>query len=81
MRQRIGLMIFALLGSGVLAQAPDPGRAATMPQMQQMQSRMQTMQARMAAIQAAEDPEQRQRLLQAHMQSMHESMITMGQMM
>jgi hypothetical protein len=49
--------------------------------MQQMQTRMQTMRDQMARIHATEDPEERQRLMQEHMQSMHEGMMMMGQMM
>jgi len=79
--------LFVVLSSLPLvlaAQAPDEQSetdTGTMPQMQQMQSRMQAMHEQMARIHATEDPEERQRLMQEHMQNMHEGMTMMGQMM
>jgi 2-methylcitrate dehydratase PrpD len=42
---------------------------------------MQAMQALMERIQATEDPEERRRFMQEHMQSMRQGMMTMGEMM
>jgi len=49
--------------------------------MEQLQARIQAMQEQMARIQSTEDPEQRQQLMQEHMQTLRESMGMMGQMM
>lgn len=62
-------------------QGGDTASPRQMPQMQQMQGRMQAMQEQMARILETEDPAERQRLMQEHMQSMHQGMIMMGQMM
>jgi hypothetical protein len=78
------LVASALLASYAVAQAPDEQSQSdivAMPQMQQMQSRMQAMREQMARIHATADPEERQRLMQQHMQSMHEGMMTMNEMM
>jgi hypothetical protein len=52
-----------------------------MQQMQQMESRMQAMRALMERIQNTKDPEERQRLLDEHAQSMQQGMMMMGRMM
>ena len=52
-----------------------------MQQMQQMESRMQAMRALMERIQSTKDPEERQRLMDEHAQSMQQGMTMMGQMM
>jgi len=52
-----------------------------MQQMQQMESRMQAMRALMERIQNTNDPEERQRLLDEHAQSMEQGMMMMGRMM
>jgi periplasmic protein CpxP/Spy len=52
-----------------------------MQQMQQMEGRMQAMRALMERIQNTKDPEERQRLLDEHAQSMQQGMMTMGRMM
>jgi len=68
----------------LFAQADEPAPQTTpqtQQQMQQMQSRMQQMQEQMERIQSTQDPEERERLLREHMQSMHAGMMTMGQMM
>jgi hypothetical protein len=85
-RVKIGcfLVASAFLASYAVAQAPDEQSQSdivAMPQMQQMQSRMQAMREQMARIHATADPEERQRLMQEHMQSMHEGMMTMNEMM
>jgi hypothetical protein len=47
----------------------------------QMQGQMQAMRDMMARIHAEQDPAERERLMQQHMQSMHSGMAMMGQMM
>lgn len=49
--------------------------------MDQMQAKMRAMQEQMARIQSTEDPEERQRLIWEHMQSMQKTMGMMLQMM
>ena len=70
------------------AQQPDagPDSPATPPQsqqmqMQQMESRMEAMRTLMERIRNTEDPEERQRLLDEHAQSMQKGMMMMGEMM
>lgn len=72
--------VLALLSLGGLAQESGQGTQPT-PQTEQMQTRMQAMREQMARIHATEDPEERQRLMQEHMRSMHEGMMMMGRMM
>lgn len=84
MKKLLILSIFMMFSSALFAQATEPGTLADAPMMQgmeQMQARMQAMRAKMAQIQATEDPEERQRLMREHMQSMHESMTMMSEMM
>lgn len=72
----------SLLSLAAFAQDSEQSNGAGMnPQMQQMQARMQAMRAQMELIQATEDPEERARLMQEHMQSMHAGMMMMGEMM
>jgi hypothetical protein len=85
---KISVFITICLASlPLLAQTSGEGAdkgAPPMPQTQQtqqMQARMQAMHAQMALIQATKDPAERQRLMQEHMQTMHESMTMMGGMM
>jgi hypothetical protein len=75
--------VLAFLSLGGLAQESGQGTQPTpqTEQMQQMQTRMQAMREQMARIHATEDPEERQRLMQEHMRSMHEGMMMMGRMM
>jgi hypothetical protein len=72
----------AIFSMAALAQEPDQSTqpAPDTEQMQQMQTRMQAMREQMARIHATEDPEERQRLMQEHMQSMHQGMMTMDGM-
>jgi hypothetical protein len=56
-----------------------PNQAA--PGMHQMQGRMQDMRALMDRIHKTEDPQERQRLMREHMQSMQQAMTMMGGMM
>ena len=56
-----------------------PAQAA--PSMHQMQGRIQDMQALMDRIHKTEDPQERQRLMREHMQSMQQAMTMMGGMM
>lgn len=49
-------------------------------QMSQMQANMKDMQAQMAKIHATTNPKERQKLMQAHMQTMRDSMAMMGNM-
>ncbi len=56
-----------------------PPQAA--PGMQKMQGPMHDMQALMDRIHKTEDPQERQRLMREHMQSMQQGMMMMGQMM
>jgi len=75
------------LSSVPLASAQDknaPAKPATsMPmdaQMSQMQENMTKMRSQMDTIHATTDPKVRQKLMQAHMQTMQESMAMMGTM-
>ena len=65
------------------AQPPSDGQpsAQAPPGMQQMQGQMQDMQALMDRIHNAADPQERQRLMREHMQSMQQGMTMMGHMM
>lgn len=84
MKALLLLATLSLFSSALSAQAPeatDPGDAQMPQTMEQMQARMQTMREQMARIHATEDPQERQRLMQAHMQSMHEGMRMMGETM
>ena len=77
-------VFFALTSSTLIAGAQPPERVpseAAPMQMQQMQSRMSAMNETMARIHAAEEPAERQRLMQEHMRSMQQGMATMGRMM
>ena len=56
-----------------------PAEAA--PGMQQMQGRMQDMQVLMDRIRKTEDPQERERLMSEHMQSMQQAMTMMAGMM
>ena len=49
--------------------------------MQQMQGRMEGVRQQMERIHATDAPEERQRLMRAHMESMYQGMQMMGQMM
>jgi hypothetical protein len=75
-------LVFLSLG-GLAQESEQEGTQPTpqTEQLRQMQTRMQGMREQMARIHATEDPEERQRLMQEHMQSMHEGMMMMGQMM
>ncbi len=69
----------------LLAQAPAPAPApeatAPAPTPQDLQNRMQQMSEQMARIHSTQDPAERQRLMQAHMQSLNAGMMMMGQAM
>jgi hypothetical protein len=83
MRRWVAALSF-LCVAAALGQAPDkaaPGDSQTDPRMAQMQARMATMQALMERLRNTKDPEERQRLLQEHMQSMQQGMTMMGEMM
>jgi hypothetical protein len=80
MNRSLVFLAFTLLSLGGLAQESEQDTQA-IPSTEQMQARMQGMRALMEQIQATEDPEERRRLMQEHMQSMRENMMTMGQMM
>ena len=81
MRKQSLLVALALLPIAALGQETPGAAEQTTPQTQQMQSSMQAMHEEMARIHASQDPAERQRLLQEHMQSMHQGMMVMGQMM
>jgi len=55
-------------------------QAAPAAGMQGMHEHMQLMREQMARVHAAQDPEERQRLMHEHMQSMQEHMAMMGRM-
>jgi hypothetical protein len=78
----VALSLLALTSVCAAQPANDhqPSTAAP-PGMQQMQGRMQDMQALMDRIHKTEDPQERQRLMHEHMQSMQQGMMMMGQMM
>lgn len=75
------LTVSLLLPATLLAQAPAPETSTQPPTAQEMQSRMQQMSEQMARIHGTQDPAERQRLMQEHMQSMNAGMTMMGQMM
>lgn len=84
MMRNMLILLLAVFSAATLAQEQGNGNGRRMPQMeqmQQMQGRMQAMQEQMARIHETEDPAERQRLMQEHMESMHQGMMTMGQMM
>jgi hypothetical protein len=56
---------------------PDGGSADSPQATHGMHEHMQAMREQMARIHAAQDPEERQRLMHQHMQSMHEHMAMM----
>jgi len=78
-KQRTLILLLALIAHPIFAQAPENQSAPQIPQ--QMQQRMQTMQEQMARLHETTDPAERRRLMQEHMQSMHEGMMMMGDMM
>jgi hypothetical protein len=81
-KNAILLSVLSLFSLTSLAQAPEQGvTEEAAPQMAQMQARMQAMHALMEQIQTTDDPEERRRLMQEHMQSMHQGMMMMGEMM
>ena len=81
-RQMTLAVLMSLCAVAAFAQAPGNDSGRQMPQqMQQMQGRMQAMQALMAQIQETDDPAERQRLMQQHMDSLHQGMMMMGRMM
>ena len=77
------LAIPLLLPVTLLAQAPAPAPEASTPAPtpQDLQNRMQQMSEQMARIHSTQDPAERQRLMQEHMQSMNAGMMMMGQTM
>jgi len=77
----IALSLLPLAGAAQAPNEQNQGETATTPQMQQMQSHMETMREQMARIHATTDPEERQRLMEEHMRTMHEGMTMMGRMM
>jgi hypothetical protein len=81
-RQKILVLVLSLFAVAAIAQPPQGRGGAQMPQqMQMMRAQMQAMQAQMERIQQTEDPAERRRLMQEHMQSMSQGMMMMGQMM
>jgi hypothetical protein len=77
------LAIPLFLPVALLAQDPPPAPEAntTAPTPQDLQNRMQQMSEQMARIHGTQDPAERQRLMQEHMQSMNAGMMMMGQTM
>ena len=78
--------LFIAMSSFVFACAAQPAiesqpSAQASPGMLQMQGQMQEMQALMERIHATPDPQERHRLMSAHMQSMQQGMTMMSQMM
>jgi len=80
----VAMIAACALSSIPVASAQDkttPGQSATSMDMAQQMSTMQTnmkdMQAQMEKIRATTDPKERRKLMDAHMQSMHECMATM----
>lgn len=71
--------LLALLPAFVFAQAQNQAR--TQQQFQQLQQSLQQMQQQMAQIQATQDPQERQRLMSEHMESLRHGMMTMMSMM
>ena len=76
-----GVAVLSLWPVLLFAQADEPGATETAPEAHQQMQQMQQMQAQMERIRATEDPEERERLLREHMQSMHAGMMMMGEMM
>ena len=82
-------LLLSLFAATAVAQGPkrgqtpqaQPGQQTQQMQMQQMQSRMQAMQALMSQIHSTQDPAERARLMQEHMQSLNQGMMMMGHMM
>lgn len=77
---KIGWVLLSLAFATGLAAQP-PGGQTGDAGMGQMQQRMHAMQEQMARIHATSDPQERQRLMQEHMQSMSQGMAMMGRMM
>lgn len=78
------LVVLSLVSVALYSQSPEQqsqSSAEATQRMERMQAQMQSMRALMAQIQATTDPAERARLMQAHMQSMHQGMMMMGQMM
>jgi hypothetical protein len=86
MKKLSAFLVLALLTAVVFAQS-NQGRtgedqpAAASQRMEQMQAQMQQMQDLMAKMQATEDPAERQRLMNEHMQEMHTAMTAMNELM
>jgi hypothetical protein len=79
MKKTTLFLILSLFSLTLFAQAQEQDSSGdTTPQMEQMQTRMRAL---MEQIQATEDPDERHRLMQEHMQGMHQGMMMMGEMM
>lgn len=74
------LIVISLVTVVSRAQTAEEGAPAggTALMMEQMQGRMQAMRQQMERIHATDDPEERQRLMREHMESMHQGMQMMG---
>ena len=74
------LIIMSLATVALRAQTAEEGVPASemTPMMQQMQGRMQAMRQQMERIHATDDPEERQRLMREHMETMHQGMQMVG---
>jgi len=76
------IALLAISFPGAAQQPNDSQRSAEpSPGMQQMQGRMQDMRGLMERIHNTKDPQERDRLMHEHMQSMQQAMSMMGQMM
>ena len=78
MKATLLVILLSSFASVLYAQPPSQGQTATPPQ---MQARMQAMREQMERIQATKDPEERERLMHEHMQTMQQNMTMMGEMM
>jgi hypothetical protein len=81
MKAQLLSALLVLLPVTLFAQRPADESSSAVPTPQQMQMSMQEMHEQMVRIHETDDPVERQRLLQEHMQSMHMGMMMMGRMM
>jgi hypothetical protein len=77
------LIALSFFGFACAAQPANEDQASAQrsPELQQMQGRMEDMRELMARIHSTKDPQERQRLMHEHMQSMQQAMTMMGDMM
>ena len=78
MKRAVAAGLLVLSSAFVFAQVPNQ---ETQRQFDQLQQSLQRMQQQMTQIQAAQDPQERQRLMNEHMDSLRQGMMTMAAMM